>query len=146
VNEYHYGAKGRFLGQKPAHEFIPFIGKVISKISINKDGNQIDIEFKDGTAIGFKSDEPDCCASHYIVTDDKLEDYVNAKLHDVIKKPASREESEHGDVLETIFFEIVTSKGSIICRSHNSHNGYYGGVGVNLVILRSIQSAGKFRQ
>ena len=126
-------------------DFMPFVGKVIAKIGVDKeDTRNFVIEMKDGTALALRTDEPDCCASHYMTCDDDLKHHVGAKLYDVVVKLVPKcVESE--DMHEVMFFDIVTSKGYITCTSHNEHNGYYGGVGVNLVILRSIQSKGKFR-
>jgi hypothetical protein len=131
-----------------------FYGKKIKSITIDEgitreddgstDGGVL-IEMENGTACAFVSDQPDCCARHYMVTDDDLASIVGAKLLDVIVKENVDVKDEDGEVLETMFFDIITSKGTLNFRSHNSHNGYYGGVGVNFKVIRSLQQPGVFR-
>ena len=35
--------------------------------------------------------------------------------------------AEYGDDHEVAFLGIYTTKGVIVCQTHNEHNGYYGG-------------------
>lgn len=77
-------------------------------------------------------------------TDEDLTHYIGAHLLGATINDATSEDDAYG-VLETIFFKIQTDKGEIDFSSHNSHNGYYGGVGANFKVLRSLQSKGVFR-
>lgn len=128
------------MRQDVPREFGVFVGKKIKKIEVKE--NQVLIEFTNGALIAFESDEPDCCAHHYMSTDDIVDEHVDSKLIDAIIKPHKEVKDDGGDTHEMMFFEIVTTKGSIYCVSHNQHNGYYGGVGVNFKVLRSIQAQG----
>lgn len=144
TGEIHYGPAARIL-QGPDEDikkFMAFYGKTIKRITCG--GSDVVVYLENGT-IAFVSDEPDCCANHYMRTDEKLEEYFGAKLLGAVVKTKVKHEDRGDDVLETMFFEIKTSKGAIDFSSHNSHNGYYSGVGVNFKVLASATQKGAFR-
>lgn len=73
-----------------------------------------------------------CCENRYMTTDDKLDEFLGATFlgFEIKDAPNEKAESEHGwssNEHEVQFLEVKTSKGSFTVKSHNEHNGYYGG-------------------
>ena len=75
-------------------------------------------------------DSQDCCeVTGYFWSNDKLEDFVGAKLLDIkivdecLLKEKLKENFYEGG---TMFVDFETSKGVLQFTAYNSHNGYYG--------------------
>lgn len=74
--------------------------------------------------------ESDCCANHYLMTDDDLADFSRLGttfLGVEHRKGGAFDDGEWGGLHEIGFFVVHTSKGDLVIASHNRHNGYYGG-------------------
>lgn len=95
---------------------------------INIDDKYINIMFSDGR-LWTLSTESDCCAHHYLTTDDDCQ-YVTtsgAVLVGIELMELDTVSEEYGGEHETMFVKIQTSKGVVTVVAHNEHNGYYGG-------------------
>lgn len=119
------------------------LGKTIKRLWLDKTGdNALCFEFEDGTGIVVTDGARSCCESRYMRTDDNLEDYIGATLDGMeIRDAPDIEDVDYG-VHEVQFLAVQTSKGQFVMSSHNEHNGYYGGISI---VIRSTESAGKFR-
>jgi hypothetical protein len=119
------------------------IGKIISAVALakcaidqsctkkyyrNSELEGLRIDFTDNTAIVLGDEGSSCCETRYMTTDDDLSYYVGATLLKVeIASAPSTPPNEYGGEHEIQFLRIITSKGVIVCETHNEHNGYYGG-------------------
>lgn len=114
-------------------------GKVIDSLRIDSDRNggdgELMITFTDGSVLGIYDSARSCCESRYMMTDDKLEDFVGSTLSTVEVKDGPEENSEWG-VHETQFLVVGTSKGHFTCVTHNEHNGYYGGFWMKATLFK----------
>jgi hypothetical protein len=119
------------LEEAPYASQLPFlrsVGKMIVGLRLGDD-DALHFMFDDGTGIKMFDDGQSCCESRYMLTDDKLEEHVGAKLIGAIIKTAGRVDTEEEyNVHEVQFLEIHTSNGYVTLSSHNEHNGYYGGI------------------
>lgn len=102
-------------------------GKEIKELSLGED-DALHFRFTDGSGIKIYDDGQSCCEHRYMTTDDDLSFYVGSTFLDAEIKDAPNEVDEMLDVHEVQFLEIKTSKGSFTMKSHNEHNGYYGGI------------------
>ena len=100
-------------------------GKTIDNLSVDDDVCRI--AFDDGTAILIKDEGQSCCEDRYITCDDDNAALIGGTLEDISLRDGPEEEGEYGDVHETQFVIVQTSKGAFTLCSHNEHNGYYGG-------------------
>ncbi len=160
MKEYKFGPIARLAQETPdkdLRDFMLFYGKSIKDIVIVDDVGDSDREWDrrggggrvrfvmPNGSFAFVTQSPDCCARHYMHSDAALKDYIGAKLMGAVINQKAEVKDNEGGVLEAMFFKIQTSKGEIDFTSYNSHNGYYGGVGVYFVVLNSLQAKGKFR-
>jgi hypothetical protein len=122
-----FGAMIAELGgnEQSVQAFTAAIGKEIAQIKM--DENELVLKFVDSSAITFKDEAQSCCEHRYMNTDDRLNDYVGAKLLGAQTKSGPTEEREYGDPKDCEFLEVITSEGSFIIKNYNEHNGYYGG-------------------
>ena len=104
------------------------IGKTITALTLGED-EALHFVFEDGTKLMLFDDGQSCCESRYMRTDDKLDEYVGAKLlgAEIKEAPGIPMEYEEHDVE---FLEVQTDKGVFTMSSHNEHNGYYGGFSI----------------
>ena len=118
------------------------IGKVISAVALatcqieqackersyrNSQLEGLRIDFTDNTAIILGDEGENCCESRYMTNDDDLSYYVGATLLKVEILGGTSTTDQYGEEHEIDFLHITTSKGVIVCETHNEHNGYYGG-------------------
>lgn len=108
--------------------FLSAINKEISELYLGGD-DALHFAFTDGTRIKLFDDGQSCCESRYMRTDDKLSDFVGAKLLGAEIKDAPNIEAGY-ETHEVQFLEVKTDKGSFVMSSHNEHNGYYGGFAI----------------
>ena len=108
--------------------FTGAIGKTIAALKLGED-EALHFVFEDGTKLMLFDDGQSCCESRYMSTDDKLDEYVGAKLlgAEIKEAPGIPMEYEEHDVE---FLEVQTDKGVFTMSSHNEHNGYYGGFSI----------------
>jgi len=109
------------------------LGKKISAIELNSEANggdgALNISFTDGTVLSLYDCARSCCESRYMHTDDDLTHYVGGKFKGVeLKDGGSKEPGEYGEVSETMFMHVKTTKGTFVVNTYNDHNGYYGGI------------------
>lgn len=124
--------------QESAGSFASAIGKIITKASLDDEGEALTLEFKDGSAIQLKDDGQSCCESRYMRTDDDLSAFVGAKLTGgEIRAAGESEEPESGDNCHDIEFLVIkTDRGDFTMTNHNEHNGYYGGFAIRASTVR----------
>lgn len=106
------------------------MGKTISSITMLPDAHEdgsVMFEFSDGASLELYDTARSCCESRYMSTDDKLTDYIGAKLRDLELRDVDCADNDDGDVHEVQFLVAITDKGNITFATHNKHNGYYGG-------------------
>lgn len=119
------------------NEFIERVkGHIIQDVKIE---GKLWIAFESGRGLTLFT-ESDCCANHYLHTDDNLDYYVGAELRgmEVLEGPDIAEDYE---VHEQQFLNIHTSRGVFTITCHNEHNGYYGGF--NLIFDKGRLDDGK---
>lgn len=112
-----------------------FENKVIASIVELTDGSsRFDVKFTDGTAV-FLVDEPDCCAHKYITIEPGDLAWLVGKTVlsvDVTEEGSACRETDYGDVSEIQFLEFRTTDGVVFFSCHNDHNGYYGGISLDM--------------
>lgn len=100
------------------------IGKPIAEIALVDD--ELVFQFSDGTKLTLYDGGQSCCEHRYMTTDDQLYNFIGAYLLGM-KIVSAAEVPSYGDCHEIQFLNISTSEGLIQMKSHNEHNGYYGG-------------------
>lgn len=105
-----------------------YCGKVIEQIYMEND--VLRILFTDGELLSISDEGQSCCETRYMHCEDEGDfDYHKGAVLRGCSTVTYGEEPS-GDVHETAFFNILTSKGVIQLVCHNEHNGYYGGFSV----------------
>lgn len=116
-----------------------FYGRRISaaektRVTGRWDGDEMDalvLTFEDGTKAVLTDQGQSCCEARYMTCDDDLSKLVGGTLVNITT--ASPEPSgEDYSVHEQVFVEIATDRCFVTVCTHNEHNGYYGGFGLNL--------------
>ena len=100
-------------------------GKTISALKIGDD--VLVFTFDDGAKLTLYDGGQSCCEHRYMNTDDNLYDFIGAKLLDAETRDGPEKDGNYGDVLESQFLLVTTSKGVFTVVNYNKHNGYYGG-------------------
>lgn len=108
------------------------IGKTIESVTLTDD--VLELHFTDKTVLCFDDDGQSCCETRYMRTDDDLTSFVGATFEKAELAEAPNVEDEYGEH-EVQFLRVYTSKGVLVCASHNEHNGYYGGFAIRLRIV-----------
>lgn len=98
--------------------------------NIHMDGDQLLINFTTGHTLRLSDDGQSCCEHRYMNTDDDLSYYIGSRLTGFRVQEGADDEGEYGDVTESMFLLIDTTKGTFTIANYNSHNGYYGGISV----------------
>lgn len=101
-------------------------GKTITVLSLGED-DALHFTFDDGSRLKIWDGGQSCCESRYMRTDDKLEEFIGAKLIGATIKYAAPISDEWGYDHEIQFLDVETDRGVFQMASHNEHNGYYGG-------------------
>lgn len=101
------------------------VGKVISAIEISD--KELTFTLADGLKLTLFDDGQSCCEHRYMHTDDDLSYFAGATLQGASVQAGPEESDEYGDVKESEFLIISTSKGEFTVVNYNEHNGYYGG-------------------
>ena len=101
------------------------LNKTISFLGVA--GNELKMEFTDGTGIKFFDDGQSCCEHRYMDSGDDLPAFIGAKFTGARIASGPGEEDEYGQEKESQFLIIETSMGSFTVVNYNEHNGYYGG-------------------
>jgi hypothetical protein len=101
----------------------------------DKEKESMNLEFTDGVKISITDEGQSCCESRYMTCDDEPSELNGQKLIHIITKDGpqpEKSEDDWGDVHDIAFLEIQGDKSSITFATHNQHNGYYGGFGLNI--------------
>lgn len=104
-------------------------------VSASMTDDKLRLQLADGRTLVLEDKGQNCCENRYMTCDDDLWTYAGAKLVDVELRDAPSSSSE-GDVHEIQFLVVKTTKGDIVCQTHNEHNGYYGGFCVEASVVR----------
>ena len=112
--------------------FTSCLNKTITALSLGED-DALHFVMDDGTKMRLYDDGQSCCEHRYMRTDDKLADFVGAKLLGAEVKPAPSVPDQYGEH-EVAFLDVKTDKGVFQMASHNEHNGYYGGFAIRAAL------------
>lgn len=104
-------------------EHFPFAGERITGVDLNDE--RVILKFPVGS-LAISDAGQSCCEQRYITCDDDLTSIVGARLLKIEAKPGPDEDDEY-DVHEIMFVDVLTDVGFIQLRTHNVHNGFYGG-------------------
>jgi hypothetical protein len=114
-----------------------YFGMIIADASFNADTNEIILILynflKDMKTKMTLWDDGQCCEKRYFTFDDDLDFIIGKQFTGITTKEGKHIDDEDG-VHEINFLEIFTTKGSIIISAHNEHNGYYGGIDLEVKI------------
>lgn len=107
-----------------------FNGRIIDKIELVSDV----LVIKSGDKyLRISDDGQSCCEHRYMHTEDEDDfDYHIGSVFRFVQIVHGPDGGLGGDVHETMFCDVLTSKGVIQLVCHNEHNGYYGGFSVNI--------------
>jgi hypothetical protein len=119
------------LGGGTKNSASKYYGRKIKGASFGND--QMSLTFDDGVTIHITDDRQSCCEHRYMVCDDDVKSLIGQKLKGIVIKSTEDKESEYGNSHEICFLEIQGNKSSISFATHNEHNGYYGGFGLNIL-------------
>lgn len=111
-----------------------YAGKVIKKASFG--GNEIVLEFEDGTKIEITDDGQSCCEERYMTSSDDFSSLVGNQLFDIDVKEVTETSADY-DTHEIAFLHIITNKATVVVETHNKHNGYYGGFSLTVKEVKS---------
>lgn len=91
-------------------------------------------EFEDGSVLNLVDQGQDCCAHHYVTVEEgELAYYAGAEFRGFgVAKAGTCEEDEWGGCHEIEFLEVHTDRGVLSLAFHNEHNGYYGGISLQV--------------
>lgn len=113
--------------------------RVIVKLGIpeDDDGSFIfvlnwDRYYANPVVLKFSVGDNSCCEHRYFHTDDDLSSYVGSSIDDIEVREMPDEEDESGNVLESDAIIVTTNKGQFTIMNYNAHNGYYGGVSLEI--------------
>lgn len=102
--------------------------------SAGQDGGLL-LAFDDGCTLALYDDGRSCCESRYMTTDEDLSGIAGRVLVDVELNDAPDVEDEYGETHEIQFLRVITDGATYVFASHNEHNGYYGGIDINVKIV-----------
>ena len=105
------------------------IGKIIKKVWLDKETNRLIFSFEDESSLHVWDDGQTCCEERFMVSDDDLNYYSEARLLD-FKVKSVPETEDDWCTHEIQFLDVKTSKGVFQIANHNVHNGYYGGFAI----------------
>lgn len=135
IDKLGMGAMIHLLGGGTQYEGAHFYGRVVSDATVTDEA--VTLMFTDGTAMILTDQGQSCCEHRYITCDDDPKGMIGGTLTKVEVKTHECTTGEYGDDHEMCFVDIETSKGWITICTHNEHNGYYGGFGLNLEELKN---------
>ena len=134
INRLGMGAMLHILGGGSAHNSDHFYGRTVEDAKVTADA--VTLMFTDGTAMILTDQGQSCCEHRYITCDDDPKRLIGGNVTKIEVKNHTVENGEWGDEHEICFVDIETDKGWITICTHNEHNGYYGGFGLNLEELK----------
>ena len=114
------------------------VGQTISALYMRDSKGAADalvFEFESGFKMGLTDAGQSCCEQRYMMTDDKLDDFIGAEFAGAEIRDVKESKEEDWEVHEQQFLIISTSKGQFTMVMHNIHNGYYGGFWITAIEL-----------
>jgi hypothetical protein len=99
----------------------------ITQITITPGGQAIVISFNDGSSLRLFDDGQSCCEQRYFNCADDLQYYLGCRLLEITDGERTAVEDEYGDIKESQFLHVKTSKGTFTVCAYNENNGYYCG-------------------
>lgn len=107
------------------------IGKRITSAVLDKRADVLRLGLEDGTTLSLWDGGQSCCEQRYMHTDDDLESFVGSRILSVqtLEAPDVEDPDDkyHDTFHEITFLNVITDGGTLVCSTHNIHNGYYGG-------------------
>lgn len=101
-----------------------YSGKTIKSLSLFD--NCFYVELGDGVRLQIYDSNHQCYEDRYMNCDDKLSDFIGAKLTGMSVRDGGVEFDDDDNVVECAFLHIETSEGDITVANYDVHNGYYG--------------------
>lgn len=111
-----------------------YYGREIVKAQFKDDA--LTLTFSDRVKVRLTDNGQSCCESRYMTCDDKPSDLIGGHLREISLRHSETEDEYHS-VHEICFVKVETEKAHITIETHNEHNGYYGGFGLNLEEVKS---------
>lgn len=112
--------------EESARTFQAHMDKEIKDLGIVD--NALLFTFADDSKMKLFDDGQSCCESRHMNTDDDLSYYIGAALQGAeVREGPNKDEDDWGEVVESEFLIVSTSKGQLTVVNYNAHNGYYGG-------------------
>lgn len=125
------GAMLHHLGGGSKESAEKYYGRKIVDASFG--GDTFTIKFEDGTTIDITDQGQSCCEHRYMTCDDDVKQLVSQTLkHIIVKSTDDLSKEDEYDCHDVCFLEVQGDKGSVTFATHNEHNGYYGGFGLNI--------------
>jgi hypothetical protein len=128
------GAMIHILGGGSKEDPKKYIGKTIKKAEFSD--NAIYLSFDDKSSIRITDNGQSCCETRYMTTSDDFSILLGNKLTGIKVREYKEVEADH-ETHEIAFLEIATDKNSVTVETHNEHNGYYGGFGLNIEEIKN---------
>jgi hypothetical protein len=75
-----------------------------------------------------------CCEERYMKTDDDLESIIGDHVVSFEILATEYKDEDYGD-LEVSFLHLKTTSDVIVVGTYNSHNGYYGGLDLRMMLF-----------
>jgi hypothetical protein len=110
-----------------SEKWIGLKGRTIRNVQVASDGSEIVFGLDDADAVSLQA-VADCCAHAYI-DDDSRADLPDLRGGLVVAAEVVDGGSVdwNGDVRDTTFYKLRTTKGDLTITLHTEHNGYYSG-------------------
>lgn len=124
------GAMIHHLGGGSKESAEKYYGRTITNVKFEND--TFTLTFDDGVSIDITDQGQSCCESRYMTCDDNINALIGQSLRGITVKDTEDSSGEYGDCHEICFLEVQGDKGSVTFATHNEHNGYYGGFGLNI--------------
>ena len=138
--------EGEFTFTDRWAKFTEIAGLTIKHVRMGGDSREsLAIEFNEGATLIIADEGQSCCESRYLTCDDDLTGHEGGSVVSIDTdapdpKPvldyAAQKESDSYGCHETQFVKVQTTKGSFTLCTHNEHNGYYGGFGLVVKLVR----------
>lgn len=119
----------------PGDALLRLVTETIETVHLTDD--QLALVFSGGSYVRIMDSAQNCCERRYITTDDDINSLIGGRLMCIKYREAASIIDENADVHEAAFVDVCTSNGTITLCTHNEHNGYYGGFGIEVEITNS---------
>ncbi len=101
----------------------------------DEDATALVFTFDNGWSLVLSDDGQNCCEHRFMSSDDDLESLVGSQLVSIsLREVTETLDGKWESCHEQAFVVIQTTKASMTLVTHNEHNGYYGGFGLQMKI------------